>query len=129
MLSQVEEVMEEILQLGNQIPDDNLVMKYKVVAGVCADFPRANISTRLKEDLVDDAQLYERQLSQPCSNMIKDCKLNDRDHDCKEIFHEFTADHGECCSFNIIPSIRNWDKENSEHLGKQNVYAFMTKFL
>ena len=114
--------MDEILDEFNRTsdPESNvrLLMKMSVVEGLCPEIKTGFSGTKFDSELTEEWHQLEHDLGQPCTDLLSDCKLNNVDIDCRKIFKPFSADLGQCCAFNLLPAVLNWEIQKTEDEGR-----------
>ncbi|XP_055844441.1 pickpocket protein 28-like [Episyrphus balteatus] len=70
-------------------------------------------------DAVTDWTILEdfiEQVSQPCGEMLLECRFGGIDYNCDDIFQPILTDEGLCCSFNTVhPAFMYFQHDNMSH--------------
>ncbi len=77
--------------------NDYLFMQLAVVKNICPDLDIDIGDSKFNPIYELDSHEFEKNLSQPCSDLIYQCQLNDVILNCSKIFSSFATDLGHCC--------------------------------
>ena len=116
---QIDEILNQFKNVADGQIDDYLFMKLAVVKNVCPDLDIDIGTDRFNPILELNSHELEKNLTQPCSDLIYQCQLNEVKLNCSRIFSSFITDLGHCCSFNLLPEVLHWDlTKKAEQGGK-----------